>query len=292
MTTSGPQDSPAWPPVQSAAPAASHGVQDRRNPPATVTPTPATTAATTAATLPATPPATPTAYPPNERRPRHPRRIALAAVGALVLAGAGTAVALAGPHIEQTDVLTHTISALTVDAGNGDVTVHTGGQPGTVQVTRTTRGTSLPALGPGSWQGNTLALDCGNTCNVSYDIRVPDNVTVVARTDSGDVDLDGAPASVSVTTGSGDVDARVATDSLTTRSNSGDTKLRLGNAPRLLKATAESGDVEVRLPDGQTYAVDAHTASGDTEIDIPRQDTADHRVEVSTGSGDIEVRSR
>ena len=47
----------------------------------------------------------------------------------LVLAGAGAAVALAGvgQRVEQHDLLTHQISALTVNTGGGDVTVRTGG---------------------------------------------------------------------------------------------------------------------------------------------------------------------
>jgi len=50
----------------------------------------------------------------------------------LVLAGAGAAVALAGvgQRVEQHDLLTHQISALTVNTGGGDVTVRTGGGPG------------------------------------------------------------------------------------------------------------------------------------------------------------------
>ena len=279
MSTSGPQDSPVWPPVpagQSAPP----GPQDRRDPPATATPTPA----------PASVP--PSAYPPNERRPRHPRRIAFAAAGALVLVGAGTAAGLTGPRTEQTVTLPHAITALNVTAGAGDITVRAGGRPGQVEVTRKTRATSLPALTPDDWQGDTLSLDCGVDCNVTYEIRVPNDVAVTARTESGDVDLAGAMKTVALQTGSGDVDARVNADTLNATSTSGEMNVRLGAAPSRLTATSESGDIEIRVPKGQPYAVDAQTTSGDSDIDVTDQPSADHRIQVRTVSGDIEVRSR
>ncbi len=168
-----------------------------------------------------------------------------------MLVGAGTAVAVTGPHTEQTDVLNHTITALTVTAGAGDITVHTGGRSGQVEVTRKTRASSLPALGADVWKGDALSLDCGPGCNVTYDIRVPDDVAVTARTDSGDVDLEGSLGRVDLQTGSGDVDAKIDADTLTTRSTSGDVKLRLAVAPSQLSATSESGDVEIRRPEGR-----------------------------------------
>ena len=44
-----------------------------------------------------------------------------------------------GNRVEKHDFLTHEISALSIDAGGGDVTVRAGGPPGTVEVTRKTR---------------------------------------------------------------------------------------------------------------------------------------------------------
>jgi hypothetical protein len=180
------------------------------------------------APAPAPAPRSPTSLP-TERRPRHPRRIALAAAGALVLVGAGTAVAVTGPRTEQTVTLPHVITALNVTAGAGDITVRAGGKPGQVEVTRKTRATSLPALEADSWQGDTLSLDCGIDCNVTYEIRVPDDVAVTARTESGDVDLNGVMQTVALQTGSGDVEANVNADTLTATSTSGEVELRFGD---------------------------------------------------------------
>ncbi len=212
----------------------------------------------------------------------------------LVLAGAGAAVALAGvgQRVQQHDLLTHQISALTVNTGGGDVTVRTGGAPGTVEVTRKTRSAgALTALGPTSWEGNTLTLlgDCEGCGDIDYEIRVPAGVDVTAKTGSGDIELDGALRTVSLQTGSGDIDGNVAAGSITTRTGSGDMDLRLDNAPNQLTANSGSGDVDIKVPDNQSYAVTFKTGSGDTDINVPQQSTSDRKIEVQTGSGDISV---
>jgi len=212
----------------------------------------------------------------------------------LVLAGAGAAVALAGvgQRVEQHDLLTHQISALTVNTGGGDVTVRTGGAPGTVEVTRKTRSAgALTALGPTSWEGNTLTLlgECEGCGDIDYEIRVPAGVDVTAKTGSGDIELDGALRTVSLQTGSGDIDGNVGAGSITTRTGSGDMDLRLDNAPNQLTANSGSGDVDIKVPENQSYAVTYRTGSGDTDINVPQQSTSDRKIEVQTGSGDISV---
>ncbi len=161
-----------------------------------------------------------------------------------------------------------------------------------MEVTRKTRASSLPVLTKEVWQGDTLSLDCGIDCNVTYDVRVPNDVAVTARTESGDIDVDGVMQTVTLETGSGDVDAKVNAGTVSATSTSGEMKIRLDAAPNQLTASSESGDVEIRLPKAQTYAVDAQTTSGDRDIDVTNQPSADHRIQVGTVSGDIEVRSR
>lgn len=215
----------------------------------------------------------------------------------VVLAGAGTAIALAGagPRVEQREVLPYQVTALTIDAGAGDVTVRSGATAGTVEVIRRARGSlsDTPAA-RGRLDGSTLVIrpDCSEGCGADYDIRVPNGVAVTAETSSGDVELGGTLGAVSLQAGSGDVEADVAVDNLTARTGSGDMELRLRSAPTQLTATSGSGEVDIRLPSAQTYAVAVETGSGDTEIDVPQQDTATHRIQVRTGSGDISLRAR
>jgi len=149
----------------------------------------------------------------------------------------------------------------------------------------------LTALGPTSWDGNTLTLlgDCEGCGDIDYEIRVPAGVDVTAKTGSGDIELDGALRTVSLQTGSGDIDGNVAAGSITTRTGSGDMDLRLDNAPNQLTANSGSGDVDIKVPENQSYAVTYRTGSGDTDINVPQQSTSDRKIEVQTGSGDISV---
>jgi hypothetical protein len=216
------------------------------------------------------------------------------AAGVLVFGGAGAAMALAGgDRVEQHVLLKHSVSALTITTGGGDVTVRAGGPADTVQVTRKARGsTALAPLSASDFKDNTLVLTCGDACDVDYEVRVPAGVSVSATTASGDVELDGGLGEVTVQTGSGDVDANVAADRLTSRTGSGNTDLRLGNAPTLVTATSESGDIDIRVPDGASYAIDPQPGSGDQDIDLVSQTGASHAIQVGSGSGDISVSGR
>ena len=267
MSSTGPQDSPTWPPPQ-----------DRVDPPAATAPTPA----------PAPPPA-------PARASRRPRRLAALAAGALVVAGAGTAVALSGDRrVEQRETITHPITALTVDGTGGDVTVRTGATAGTVEVVRrgsAPRGGGVVA-GAAAWDNTTLVLrpDCRGGCDVDYQITVPDGVVVDIQTGSGDIELNGSLGDVSLQTGSGDIDADVTTDSLTLRTGSGDAGLRLREAPDQVSATSGSGDLDIRVPRGEVYNIVPQTGSGDVDLNVMRGQS-DHVIQVRTGSGDISVDS-
>ena len=189
----------------------------------------------------------------------------------------------------------HQVTAVTIDAGDGDVTVRTGATADTVEVIRRARGSlSDSQAARGTWDGTTLVIrpECPGNCGVDYEIRLPTGVAVTAKTGSGDIELGGTLGTVSVQADSGDVEADVAVDNFTTRTGSGDMQLRMRSAPTQLTATSGSGDIGIRVPSAQTYAVAANTGSGDTEIDVPRQDAASHRVQVQTGSGDISLRAR
>lgn len=218
----------------------------------------------------------------------------MAAAGVGLLAVGGVVFGLSGGgHVDQRETLTHEISALTIDAGAGDVTVRTGAAAGTIEVVRRVPRSlgTLPSADQG-WQGSTLALGtgCSGSCDIDYEVRVPDGVAVTAHTGSGDIKLDGALGAVSVEAGSGDVDADVTTTTLATRSGSGDLDLRLRSAPSQLTASSGSGDVDIRLPNAQSYAVDSETGSGDRDVHVQQDGASDHHVQVKTGSGDISVR--
>jgi hypothetical protein len=270
VSSTGPQDSPVWPP----------GPQDRSG-----VPQPAPTAAPTP-----TPPPTP------NRRPRRKRRVAAAAAGVVLVAGAGTALALGGGNtVDQHATYRHEITALDIDAV-GDVSVVSGAPAGSVEVTRRIRvgwGSSASSVGNETWQGSTLMVrpNCSGSCDIDYEIRVPSGVAVTAHTGSGDIELLGGLGTVTLQSGSGDVQADVATTSFTSRTGSGDMELRFRSAPDELAANSGSGDVDIRLPPFERYALETNTGSGDIALDVAQESSSSHHVQVRTGSGDISIQS-
>jgi hypothetical protein len=184
---------------------------------------------------------------------------------------------------------------LTIEGGGGDVSVRSGASPGTVELTRRIRWAwGSPPTAHETWQGSTLAVgdDCAGTCNIAYEIRVPNGVAVTAHTGSGDISLRGTLGAVSLEAGSGDLEADLAPTSLTTRTGSGDIDLRLRSPATQISANSGSGDVDIRLPGDTTYAVDSQSGSGDVEVNVPQLGTSENHVQVRTGSGDITLQAR
>ena len=93
-----------------------------------------------------------------------------------------------------------------------------------------------------------------------------------------------AGASLTVESDSGDIDARrVDVDDARLQSDSGDMRLELTGRQRIVRAHADSGDVDVVTRDAR--AIDARTDSGDVVVTTRR--TLD--VEAQTDSGDVVV---
>ena len=175
-----------------------------------------------------------------------------------------------------------------------------------------------------------VRADCNallSWCDVSYVVEVPTGTTVLARTGSGELELQGT-GSVEADTGSGDVqltsvtgDADVRTGSgditvdgvrgrtlaartgsgeitvtraeverVSGRTGSGDVELGLRDEPDDVLARTGSGEVDVELPAGdEAYDVSVRTGSGDQDVGVRTDPSSDRRVDVETGSGDVSV---
>ena len=118
----------------------------------------------------------------------------------------------------------------------------------------------------------TIATQCEDLpdvvpCYSDLRVRVPRGVTVTVDGGAGDVDLRGVEVRrAHVETGSGDIE------------------FGLGGHPSLLWAHTESGDIEIVAADAR--AVDAHSDSGDVDIDVA---TKPRRVAARSDSGDVQL---
>jgi DUF4097 and DUF4098 domain-containing protein YvlB len=130
--------------------------------------------------------------------------------------------------------------------------------------------------------------------SVDFDIELPSGVTeVVARADSGDLELYDLFGDVDARVGSGDVTGTgLFTRTAKVQTGSGDVELSFASPPEWVSIETGSGDVELVLP-GAGWNLRLQTASGDVEVDPGmRGDSGERRIQVTTGSGDIRVRSR
>lgn len=164
-------------------------------------------------------------------------------------------------------------------------------------------------------------------CDIDYEIVVPRDVRLDAVTSAGDITVDGvAEANVEAT--SGDVKVSKASEIVRASSKSGDitvsggsAQLELGaksgdvkatgvtsrqvsasaesgnievvctQAPKNVRATTDSGNTSVQVPDGESYRVDAKTKSGDRTVRVPIDRSADRTITARASSGDVDVTS-
>jgi len=216
--------------------------------------------------------------------------------------------------VEQTKTYSDDIRAITLNGGSGDVEVRTDAPAGAVEVIRRCNwgpGASQPTPDE-TVQGTTLqiASECSgfmSWCSIDYVLHVPAGTDVdlhtgsgdvalggalgetVAETGSGDVTLDGGGEVVRLGAGSGDIEAiGVSARQVSAHTGSGSMDLDFDTAPDSVALEAGSGDVSVHVPQG-AYAVDVTTGSGDKDVTVTNDQSSPDRIQVKTGSGDVQV---
>lgn len=125
--------------------------------------------------------------------------------------------------------------------------------------------------------GANRGSDGWNNVSISYDIVVPANTRLEARSGSGDLEIADVAGPVAVSTGSGDI--RVGRIKAQVSANTGSGDVAVEGAASV-RASTGSGSVNAAAIRGD---VDARSGSGD--IAVGQQGKGS--VEVSTGSGDV-----
>jgi len=233
--------------------------------------------------------------------------------------------ALAMGTTQAVSVLAHEESTFTTEVDAADVraievrndagpvyVVGTGGD--TVRITgRVSHG--LRATGHSERvEGDTLVLDAScplfvsTFCRVTYNLEVPAGLSVRVRSEGrltisdvdGDVDAATDNGSVRATRIGGDVvlssdnGSVVATDlrgaSAQADSDNGRVELGFVQPPRDVTATSDNGSVEVVVPEGVDYQVDASTDNGALATLVATAPSSDHDVTARSDNGDVTVR--
>jgi hypothetical protein len=123
-----------------------------------------------------------------------------------------------------------------------------------------------------AWQ---MALDC---VTISFDVTVPPDTRVTARSGSGRQNIAGIKGRVDATTGSGSM--RIERVSSDVRAWTGSGRIEVRDAAGSLTARTGSGSIQI---DGLDGNLDAHAGSGS----VTAERLGRGRADVSTGSGRI-----
>jgi hypothetical protein len=148
-------------------------------------------------------------------------------------------------------------------------------------------------------------------CQVDYVIRVPSDVSVIARSSGGgirvagvhgDLDLaslgggieveDVQAQSVLLHSDGGDVDAqRLSTNSIDASSNGGSVSLSLSSPPMRVDVSSNGGDIDIELPSTlDAYHVNASAHGGGTTTDIRTDPTSSRVITAKANGGDVTLR--
>ena len=251
------------------------------------------------------------------------RKAAAAAIAAMALSG-GCVATIASQQIEgrferQVEISSDSLD-LDVATGSGRIDV-SAGEPGVARVVGRIRGRAggwsgerhsdvedrvraIEADPPVALDGDTLRVGhleraLRRRISISYEVVVPPNTTVRARTGSGALHVEGVAGAVEARTGSGgtrladvggDVEARTGSGSIELTAVGGDVNARTGSGSiRIdgidagLRARTGSGGIRVAGSVGGAWDLD--TGSGSIRVDLP--DDAAFEVDARTGSGSV-----
>jgi DUF4097 and DUF4098 domain-containing protein YvlB len=222
--------------------------------------------------------------------------LTLVAATAAALTGCGQVL---GAQMTYNDVEPTKITEIRVTGGSGDVTVTTAAVDKTT-IKRVVRRSTDPGESY-RLDGTVLNIDtsCGHDCHVSYEIQAPAGVAVRGELRSGDVHLSGVGTTELELT-SGDVTVRDASGPVQLNARSGD--IRVVDAKSSVKVESTSGNihalnvggaVDLKVTSGDLtvelaapHSVTAEATSGNVNVRVPE---GDYQIRTDTGSGDASV---
>lgn len=228
-----------------------------------------------------------------------PAVAAVAALAAAVLAGCDSG---AGSGEEPTtrsqrQTYEQRITAIRADVDAGAIRAEK--RPGSgVTVERTAKWTGPKPRIEQRVEGDTLVIevrcpddpDADWRCEVSYDLRVPADTLIRAKTGAGEVRADGIAGRLRLRSSAGDVTGRaLRADRVRARSQAGSVDLTFAGPPQRVRARSSTGGVTVRVPRGQAYRVLTQTEVGSTDVGVRTNADASRVIRARTEVGSITV---
>ncbi len=230
-----------------------------------------------------------------------PRLVLLVSGVLFVVCGIAVGVSEAFKHDRtRTTTIDRHIERVVVRAGTGNVHLE-GTEAPRVRVRETLQWLWRRPHVRTRLSGSTLIVDARcpdtgpvNRCKADLDLAIPFDADVVVQGDSGDISAERLAGHVRLTTDSGDVRGRDLNPiSVRATTDAGNVQLDFTTQPVSISANSDSGDVDVTVPAGGEYRVDATTDAGDVTVEgILRNDRALRSISATADAGDVTVRGR
>ncbi|MFD8482627.1 DUF4097 family beta strand repeat-containing protein [Kitasatospora sp. NPDC059673] len=134
-----------------------------------------------------------------------------------------------------------------------------------------------------------LTYSCDN-CGIGYEVHVPAGTKLKLSQTSGGIQLHDVAGDVDAKVSSGGINAfGLKSKNVKLSVESGGVEARFAEAPTRAEVSTESGGVQVKVPSGEQYQVDARANSGGTEVKVPSTPGAPHVVIARADSGGVQV---
>jgi hypothetical protein len=221
--------------------------------------------------------------------------------GALLMTGGAALLALpaCGVTRSSTDVhgyeVTGATTRLVIDDKAGHVNITTGDGP--VRVTETIKyGRTRPTTAHTNVDG-TVHLTAGDCwaifdrgCEVDYQVRVPAATAVEIDASAGAVTVTGLTGDLKVTADAGTVQASGLRSAHTTvKADAGKVSLRYASTPSTVDAKSDAGSVDIWVPGGDAYAVDASTDAGKRSVGVRTDPNSTHHITAYSDAGSVRI---
>jgi DUF4097 and DUF4098 domain-containing protein YvlB len=130
-----------------------------------------------------------------------------------------------------------------------------------------------------------------NRCKADLNLAIPFDADLVVQGDSGDIVAERLAGHLDLSTSSGNVGGHDLNPiSVRAKTDAGEVDLDFTTQPVSVQANSTSGDVRVVVPAGGEYRVDATTNAGDVNVrGVIRNDRALRSISANADAGNVTV---
>lgn len=127
-------------------------------------------------------------------------------------------------------------------------------------------------------------------CKVDVVIELPAAVAVQAKVSKTSLDVVGVSGTVSADVSDGSISlTNLRSKAVSATSHRGSIDIVLDTPPDNLAATTTDGSISIQVASSASYAIDALSAQGSTNLNIPNDPTSSHHFRLRTTQGSITV---